>query len=191
MSENTTLPAHAIPGYRAGTWTADPAHSEIAFSARHLMLSRTRGRFTGYTVTIVTAADPADSAVTATIELASLESGNAMRDDHLRSADYLDVETYPTMSYRSTGVRHETGGWFVDGELTLHGHSRPVALAVELLGFGPDPFGGQRAGFSVTAEIDRRDFGIDLNTPMDGGGIAVGNKVSIAMEIEAVLTDPS
>jgi polyisoprenoid-binding protein YceI len=177
----------AIPGYRAGTWTADPTHSEIGFSVRHLMLSKARGRFTRYDVTIVTAENPLDSQLSATIDLASVDTGFEARDNHLRSADYFEVEKYPTMSYRSTGI-HPTGdGWVVEGELTLHGVSRPVPLAVEANGFSPDPFGGQRAGFSATAQISRRDFGIDITVPLEGGGVLVGDKVAISLEIEAVL----
>jgi polyisoprenoid-binding protein YceI len=177
----------AIPGYLIGTWKADPVHSEVAFSVRHLMVSKTRGRFTSYDATLVTGEDPLDSTVTATIDLASIHTGFELRDNHLRSADYFEIEKYPTMSYRSTGVRQIDDGWAVDGELTLHGITRQVPMALEVNGFGPDPFGGQRAGFSATAQINRRDFGIDLTTPLDGGGVAVGDKVSISLEIEAVL----
>ncbi|HEU5333605.1 MAG TPA: YceI family protein [Actinocrinis sp.] len=176
-----------IPGYIAGTWKADPAHSEVAFSVRHLMITTTRGRFTAYDVTIVTGDDPLDSCVTASIDLASIDTGLALRDDHLRSADYLEAEKYPTMAYRSTGSRRTADGWAVDGDLTLHGVTRPVRLAVEVNGFAPDGFGGQRAGFSATAQISRREFGIDLTVPMDAGGVAVGDKVSISLEIQAVL----
>ncbi|HEY2173411.1 MAG TPA: YceI family protein [Mycobacteriales bacterium] len=177
----------AIPGYLIGTWKADPVHSEVAFSVRHLMVSKTRGRFTSYDVTLVTGEDPLDSTVTATIDLVSIDTGFEQRDNHLRSADYFEIEKYPTMSYRSIGVRQSDDGWTVDGELTLHGITRQVPMALEVNGFGPDPFGGQRAGFSATAQINRRDFGIDLTTPLDGGGVAVGDKVSISLEIEAVL----
>jgi polyisoprenoid-binding protein YceI len=176
----------AIPGYLVGTWKADPAHSEIAFSVRHLMLAKVRGRFTSFDVTIVTSEDPLDSSVAATIDLASVDTGNQPRDDNLRSADYFDVEKYPTMSYRSTGVRRTDDGWVVDGELTVHDVTRQVPLAVEVNGFGPDPWGGQRAGFSATAQINRRDFGIGSVIPLEGGGIAVGEKVSISLEVEAV-----
>ncbi len=184
MKENT---APAIPGHPAGTWKADPAHSEVAFSARHLMLTKVRGRFTRYDVTIVTSEDPLGSSVTATIDLTSIDTGYGPRDEHLRSADYLETEKYPTMSYRSTGVRRTGDGWVIDGELTLHGVTRQVPLALEVNGSGPDPFGGQRAGFSATAQLSRRDFGIDLSIPMDGGGVVVGDKVSISLEIQAVL----
>jgi polyisoprenoid-binding protein YceI len=184
---NTALATVAIPGYLVGAWKADPVHSEIAFSVKHLMVSKARGRFTGYDVTIVTGEDPLDSSLAATIDLASIDTGNEPRDNHLRSADYLEVERYPTMSYRSTGIRRTDDGWVIDGELSLHGVTRQVPLAVEMNGFGPDQFGGQRAGFSAAAQINRRDFGIDLTIPMAGGGVVVGDKVSISLEIEAVL----
>jgi polyisoprenoid-binding protein YceI len=183
-----SAPATAeIPGYLDGTWKADPAHSEIAFAVRHLMISKARGRFTSYDVTIVTGADLLGSSVTATIDLASIDTGHEMRDNHLRSADYLEIDEYPTMNYRSTGIRRTDGGWAIDGELTLHGVTRQVPLAVEAGGFGTDQWGGQRAGFSATAEINRRDFGIDISTPMEAGGVVVGDKVSISLEIQAVL----
>lgn len=177
----------AIPDYLLGTWKADPVHSEIAFSVRHLMVSKARGRFTSFDVTIVTSEDPLSSSVAATIDLASIDTGNEPRDNHLRSADYLEAEKYPTMSYQSTGIRRADDGWVIDGELMLHGVTRQVPLAVEVNGFGPDPFGGQRAGFSATAQINRRDFGIDITVPMDGGGVVVGDKVSISIEIQAIL----
>jgi polyisoprenoid-binding protein YceI len=174
----------AIPGYLAGIWKADPVQSEIGFSVRLLMVGKARGRFTSHDVTIVTGEDPLGSSVAATIGLASIDTGIGRRDNHLRSADFFEVEKYPTMSYRSTGIRRTDDGWVIDGELTLHGVTRRVPLAVEVNGFGPDPFGAQRAGFSATAQINRGDFGIDRWT---GGGVVVGDKVSISLEIEAVL----
>ena len=174
----------AIPGYLAGTWKADPVHSEIAFSIRQVMVSKVRGRFTRYDVTIVTSEDPLGSSVAATIDLASVETGNEKRDDHIRSATFFEVEKYPTVSYRSTGLRRTDDGWVIDGELTLHGRTRRVPLTVAANRFGPDPDGGQRAGFSATAQLNRSDFGIDRWT---GGGAVVSDKVSISLEIEAVL----
>jgi polyisoprenoid-binding protein YceI len=185
MTDNLT--PVTIPGYLAGTWKADPGNSEIAFSVRHFMISKARGRFLDHDVTIVTAEDPLAGSIDASIELASIDTGNELRDRHLRSADYFEVEQYPAMRYRSTGVRPDGGGWVVDGELTLHGVTRQVPLALEVNGFGPDPFGGHRAGFSATAEINRSDFGVDITVPMNGGGVVVGDKVSISLEIQAVL----
>lgn len=178
-----------VEGYLVGTWKADPVHSEIAFSVRHLMVSKARGRFTGYDVTIITSEDPLASSVVASIDLGSIETGNEPRDIHLRSADYFETEKYLTMNYRSTGIRRTDDGWVVDGELTLHGVTREVPLAVEVNGFGPDPFGGHRAGFSATGQISRSDFGVGGTLPMDGGGVMVGDKVSIDMEVQVVLQE--
>jgi polyisoprenoid-binding protein YceI len=151
------------------------------------LISNTRGRFTGYDVTIVTGEDPLRSSVTATIDLATVDTRLKMRDDHLRSPDYLDVEKYPTMTYRSTGIRlADDGDWVIDGELTVHGVTRQVPLALEVYGFGTDPWGGQRAGFSATARISRRDFGIGYRDGADVGGAAVADTVSVSLDIEAV-----
>ncbi len=175
-------------GYQAGTWTIDAAHSDVSFTVRHLMISKVRGHFRSFSGQIVTTPDPIDSSVTATIDLTSLDTNNEERDTHIRSADFFDVVSYPTMSYRSTGIRDDGDSWIVDGDLTLHGVTRPVPLAVEVNGFGRDPFSGAtKAGFSATATINRRDFGIDITLPMDGGGVVVGDKIAITLEIEAVL----
>jgi polyisoprenoid-binding protein YceI len=173
----------AIPGYLAGTWQADRDHSTIEFAIRQLT-GKARGRFTRYDVTIVTGEVLLDSSVTATIDLVSVDTGNQKRDNHLRGPDYLQAEKYPTMGYRSTGLRHSDDGWVVDGDLTLHGIARPVPLAVEASGFTADQFGRQRAAFSATARISRRDFGITI--PMDVGGVVVADKISINLEIQAV-----
>ncbi len=185
--EETMHPAPAtvaIPGYRAGTWNADPARSEISLSARMLLASKVRGRFTRYDVTIVTSEDPLGSSVAATIDLASVNTGNQRRDHHLRSADFFEAEKHPTMSYRSTAIRRTGDGWIIDGELTLHGATRQVPLAVETNRFSRDPGGGQRAAFTATAQISRADFGIDR---WSGGGAIIGGKVQISLTIEAVL----
>lgn len=179
-------PSSPVPGYVAGTWDIDPYHSEVGFIAKHLMVSKVRGRFTEFSGEIVTAADPTESSVTVTIEPASITTGIDQRDDHIRTADFLEVEAHPTMTYRSTGVRQADDGWIVDGELTLRGVSRPVPLTVEPNGFGPHP-AGTVAGFSATAEINRRDFGVSWSATLDGGGVVVGDVITITLEIEAVL----
>lgn len=183
-----TQTVDTIPGYRTGTWTIDTVHSDVSFSVRHMMVSKVRGQFTDFEGEIVTAGTPTDSSVTATIRLESIDTRNEQRDAHIRSKDFFEVETYPTMTYRSTGVADNGNGtWTVNGDLELHGVTKNVPLKLELNGFTADPFGGQRAGFSATAEISRSDFGIDIAMPMDGGGVVVGDKVSISLEIEAVL----
>jgi len=177
----------AIPGYAAGTWTIDPVHSEVGFSVRHMMVSKVRGRFTKFTGELVTAENPLASAVTAEIDLASIETGAEQRDAHLRSPDFFDTENHPLMTYRSTGIRADGDDYIVDGELTLKGVTRSVPLALELNGFGPDAYGGTRAGFTATTEISRSDFGVSWNAAVEGGGVVVSDKVGIHLEIEAVL----
>ncbi len=177
----------SIPGYVAGTWAIDPVHSEVGFSVRHMMVSKVRGRFTTFSGQLVTGADPLGSSVTAEIDLASINTGNEQRDGHIRSADFFEVETYPTMTYRSTGVRLDGGDYVLDGELTLKGVTRSVPLKLELNGFGPDPFGGTRASFTAIGEINRRDFNVNFSAPMETGGAVVADKVTLHLEIEAVL----
>jgi polyisoprenoid-binding protein YceI len=184
----TTTTTTTIPGYVAGTWTIDPVHSEVGFSVRHMMVSKVRGKFTSFSGEIVTGEDPLDSAVSATIDLSSIDTSNPDRDAHIRSADFFETETYQTMSYRSTGVRSDDdGGYVLDGELTLKGVTKPVALQLELGGFGPDAYGGVRAGFTATGEIKRSDFGVDFNAVLETGGVVVADKVSLNLEIQGVL----
>jgi polyisoprenoid-binding protein YceI len=176
-----------IPGYVAGTWDIDSAHSDVSFSVRHLMVSKVRGRFNGVSGRIVTGADVLDSSVTAEIDVTSFDTGNAQRDEHIRSADFLHATQFPTMTYCSTGIRQDGDDLVVDGELTLHGITREVPLTVELTGFGSDPYGGTRAGFSATTKINRKDFGIDTELPLDGGGVVIGDTVQVSLDIQAVL----
>lgn len=178
------------PGYAPGRWAIDVSHSEVGFSVRHLMVSKVRGRFTKFDGEIVLAEDPLASSANVTIDLASIDTSDEGRDAHLRGTDFFDVESHPTMTYRSTGVRPEGDGYVVDGELTLHGVTRPVPLKVEVNGFQPlTPFGDTRVGFSATGELDRKDFGIEFNIPLEGGGVVVGEKVKLALEVEAILQD--
>jgi len=182
-----TVSNTTIAGYRTGTWQIDPVHSDVSFTVRHMMVSKVRGHFTDFEATIVTADVPADSTVTASIKLDSIDTRNEQRDGHIRSADFFDIAEHPTMTYRSTSLVANGDSWTLQGELSLHGVTKSVPLNLQLNGFTADPYGGQRAGFSATAEINRRDFGIDISLPMDGGGVVVGDKISITLEIEAVL----
>ena len=176
-----------IPGYLAGTWTIDPVHSDVAFTARHMMVSKVRGHFTRVEGEIVTGADPLASTVTASIDLDSIDTNNAQRDSDLRAGAFFDVDNHPTWTFRSTAVRADGDDLFVDGELTIKGRTRPVTLELEVGGFGPDGFGGTRAGFSGSTTISRSDFGVDISMPLDGGGVVVGDKVHVTLEIEGVL----
>ncbi|HVH21000.1 MAG TPA: YceI family protein [Pseudonocardia sp.] len=183
----TTATSTQIPGYLTGTWDIDPVHSDVSFTVRHMMVSKVRGHFATFSGEIVTASDAADSSVNVTIDASSIETNNAQRDAHIRSADFFEVEKFRTWTYRSTGVRVDGGDLVVDGELTIKGVTRSVPLTVEVGGFGPDAYGGTRAGFSGTTSINRSDFGVDIQMPLDGGGVVVGEKVQIHLEIEAVL----
>ena len=189
QTPTATIPAAAssATAVPAGTWAIDPTHSEVSFSVRHLMVSRVRGTFTGFSGTITTGETTADAHVEATIDVASVNTRDDRRDAHLRSADFFDVEQFPTMTFRSTGTRADGDAFVVDGDLTLHGVTRPVTLRLELNGVGGDPWGGTRAGFSARTELNRKDFGIDIAMPLEGGGVVVGDKVSVELEIEATL----
>jgi len=176
-----------IPGYVAGTWDIDPVHSEVGFTARHMMVSKVRGRFTQFSGELVTAPDLLQSSVTATIELTSIQTGNEQRDQHIRSADFFEVDKYKTMTYRSTGLRPEGDHYVLDGELTLRNVTKQIQLKLELNGFGPDPYGGTRAGFTATGELNRSDFGVNFNATLETGGVVVSDKIGLQLEIEAVL----
>ena len=188
----TLLDSPAVPSHLSGEWKIDPVHSEVSFTVRHLMVSKVRGSFTDFEGSFVITPDARQSSVEATVVLASIDTGNAGRDDHVRSADFFDVDKYPTLNYRSTGIRADGDGFIVDGDLSLHGVTKQVPLQVEATGFlANTPFGDTRAGFSATAEINRDDFGIDFNSPLEGGGLGLGKKIQIALEIQAILQVPA
>ena len=176
-----------IPGYIAGTWNIDPVHSHIGFMARHLMVSKVRGNFTKFEGQIVTAADPLQSTATATIDTTSFDTSNEQRNGDIKGENFLDVANYPTMTYRSTGIRRDGDDIIADGDLTIRGITHPVALTVEVNGFGPDPYGGTRAGFSATGEINRNDYGITANMVLPTGGVMVSEKIQLTIEVEATL----
>jgi polyisoprenoid-binding protein YceI len=183
----TTATTTRIPGYLPGTWDIDPVHSDVSFTVRHMMVSKVRGRFGSFSGEIVTGSGVADSSVNVTIDAGTIDTNNDQRDAHIRSADFFAVNEHPTWTYRSTGLRVDGDELIVDGELTVKGVTRSVPLTVEVGGFGPDAYGGTRAGFSASASINRSDFGVDIQLPLDGGGVVVGEKVQIHLEIEAVL----
>ena len=176
-----------IPSYTAGTWDIDPVHSEVSFSVRHMMVSKVRGRLGTFSGEIVTAPEFTESVVTATVDASSVDTGNAQRDGHIRTADFFEVENHPTWSFRSAAIRPDGDDYALDGELTIKGVTRPVTFSLEVNGFGPDAYGGTRAGFSATTTINRSDFGVDISMPLDGGGVVVSEKVQITLEIQGVL----
>ena len=181
-----TMRETTIPGYtRPAHGIIDPGAPEVGFTVRHMMVSKVRGKFGTFTGEIVTGASPLDSSMTG--HRSSIDTGNADRDNHIRSADFFEADAHKTMTYRSTGVRVDGEDYILDGELTLKDVTKQVSLRLELGGFGPDAFGGTRAGFTATGEIKRSDFGVDFNAVLETGGVVVGDKVSLLLEIEAVL----
>jgi polyisoprenoid-binding protein YceI len=176
-----------IPGYVAGTWNIDGVHTHVGFVIKHMMVSKVRGRFTAVSGTIVTAPDPLDSTVSVTIEATSIDTANQMRDDHVRSADFFDIENHPTITFTSTGIRPDGADFLIDGDLTIRGITKAVTLTMETPEFGPNGQGGTKAGFSATTEVNRHDFQVSYNGPIPGGGVALGDKVQITLEAEADL----
>lgn len=173
------------------TWNIDRAHTTVEFSVKHMMFTKVRGRFTEVSGTIT--ADPDDpdaSTVEVVIGAASIDTGVADRDDHLRSADFLDVESHPRLTFRSTRVEDaamEEGDEFdVTGNLTIRGTTRAVTLHCRFEGVGKDPWGGERAGFNARTTLDRRDFGLRWNQALEAGGVLVGNEVDIEIDVQAV-----
>jgi polyisoprenoid-binding protein YceI len=179
----TTAPdTTTATGLVAGTWTIDPSHSEVGFTVRHLM-TKVRGLFEAFEGTVTTGESLADTKAEATIDLNSVNTRDAQRDGHLRSADFFDVESSGPMTFVSTSF----DGTTAKGELTIKGVTNVVELDVEFLGTEVDPFGQTKIGFEATTEINRKDFGVDFNIPLDGGKLLVGDKVSISLSIQAVL----
>jgi polyisoprenoid-binding protein YceI len=168
-------------------WNIDPAHSVVELAVKHMMFSTVKGRFRSVAGTVVlNEADLAASSVSAEIEAASIDTGEPTRDNHLRSADFLDVETFPSIAFVSTEVVPRGRGRFVVvGDLTIHGVTREVSLEAELVGTGTDPWGGQRAGFAASTTINRRDFGLTWNQALETGGVLVSDQVKISLEIQA------
>lgn len=177
----TTLP-------KEGVWGIDPAHSAVTFSARHLMAARVRGQFKSFSGEITVADSPETSRVTVSIDAASIDTGTEDRDNHLRSADFLDVENHPTLEFVSTSVRKNGGGYEVDGNLTIHGTTQPVTLEMDYLGLMTDPWGNEKALFAAKTKIDRESFGLTWNAPLEAGGWLVGKTVDIEIEVQASLT---
>jgi polyisoprenoid-binding protein YceI len=182
-----SIAAATIPGYVAGTWTLDPTHSDVTFSVRHLAISKVRGSFEKFDVTVVTAENPLDSTITASIDMASINTNQADRDGHLKTSDFFAIDQFPTMDFVSTGLRIEGDDLFIDGNLTLRGVTKPVTLKGEFGGIMTDGYGQVKAGASASTKIDRTEFGVNWNAALEAGGFTLGNDVSIDLEIQVVL----
>lgn len=185
MSTDTrTAAGSTVPA--AGTYEIDPTHSSVRFQVRHLGLSKVPGSFERFSGTVTVADDPTESSVVVSLEADSFTTGAEDRDGHVKSADFLDVENHPELTYRSTGVRQNGDDWKVDGELTVRDVSVPVTLDVEFEGAGQDPWGNTRIAFSAETEIDREQFGITWNQALETGGFLVGRNVKIFIDVQAV-----
>jgi polyisoprenoid-binding protein YceI len=171
-------------GIVAGTWTIDPSHSEVGFTVRHLM-SKVRGQFETFEGTLTTGETVEETRASATIDLNSVNTRDEQRDAHLRSKDFFGVEEHGPMTFTTTSFDGSTA----TGELTIKGVTRPVDLDVEFLGVDKDPWGGTRIGFEAGTEINRKDWDVDFNIPLDGGKVLIGDKVKITLAVEAVLQE--
>ena len=184
MSATRTVPALELPS--PGVWRVDPGHAEVAFIGRHFGLTRVRGRFTGIDGAVTIADLIANSTVEVSIDMASVNSGDEARDDHLRSADFFDVEHHPSATFRSTEV--EVSGTAADltGDLTIKGITKPVHLAVDYLGNAIDPWGNERAVFSAAGVVNREDWGLTWNMLLETGGVLVSKEIRIEIELELI-----
>jgi polyisoprenoid-binding protein YceI len=184
-SRKTDLP-------EAGIWTIDTAHSSVEFVVRHLMVAKVRGSFTDFSGTIEIGDSPETSSVEVEIQVAGVSTRDAQRDGHLISPDFFDADTHPTISFHSTAVRDQgRNRYAVDGELTLLGTAKPVTLDLTYQGTARDPWGNDKAVFSAEAEVDREQWGLTWNQALEAGGVLVGKKAKIEIEVEAVRSAPS
>jgi polyisoprenoid-binding protein YceI len=183
-----TAPVQAAPPTGAKTqWKLDPTHTAVEFSAKHLMITTVKGRITDIEGSIYTdERDPKNSSVEVTLKATSLDTRTDQRDQHLRSADFLNVEKYPEIKFRSTKIEGDRQEFKLTGDLTIRDVTRPITLDVTFEGRTKDPWGGERVGFSASGKIDRRDFGLTWNQLLETGGVTVGNEIKIGLEVEAV-----
>ena len=179
------MTATATTQLTAGTWAIDPVHSSINFSVRHLMVSKVRGKFDNFSGAIVVAEDGTPS-VNAEIAVDSVNTGNDQRDAHIKSPDFFDVETYPIARFAAATVEPEGDNYVLNGELTLKGVTKPITLELEFNGVNPGMGHGEVAGFEASVALNRKDFGIDIDIPLQTGGAVVGDKVTITIDVEAV-----
>ena len=188
-----TQPAAATTRVVAGTelpapgrWRIDPGHAEVAFIGRHFLLTKIRGRFPGVSGAIEVTEDPSQTTVAVTIDMGSVASGSTARDDHLRSADHFDVARHPTATFTGHAAHWEGTRGQLAGQLTIRGITRPVTLQAEYLGYAADPWGGHRAVFTAEGTLNREDWGLTWNMPLDGGGLLVSKEIQIEINLEAL-----
>lgn len=182
----TTTPETTTTALSQGTWTLDATHSEVGFTVRHAGISKVRGKFTDLEATATIGETLEASSVTATIQAASFDSGDANRDAHVRGADFFDVEQFPTLTFSSTGISGDSGEFKLAGDLTIHGVTKPVVFDTEFNGVAVDPFGATRAGFEAKTVISRKEFGLTWNAALEAGGVLVSDKVTITLDVAFV-----
>ena len=181
MSTNT------LAQLTTGTWNVDPSHSAVTFVARHLMVSKVRGSFNGFSGTITVADDPLQSKVEATVDASTIDTGDANRDGHLQSPDFFDVANFPSWSLVSTGLAAQGGNEYtLTADLTIKGVTKSGSFDLEFEGVATDPWGNTKAGFTAETEISRKEFGLEWNVALEAGGVLVGDKVKIQLDIEAL-----
>lgn len=177
MSTSLSLPA--------GTWNLDPTHTHIGFTVRHMMVAKVRGSFKDFSAEITVGENPLDSKLSAVVQMASIDTGNGDRDGHLRTNDFFSIDEFPTMTLVSTGLADNGGGSYtLNADLTIKGVTQPVSFELEFAGTGQDPWGNTKAGFSLSGTINRKDFGIEWNAPLETGGVLVGEQVKIEIDAE-------
>jgi polyisoprenoid-binding protein YceI len=169
-----------------GTWNVDPMHSTVGFTVRHLMITKVHGTFKEFTGSITVGDDPTKSSVEATVQMASVHTGDEGRDGHLRTGDFFEVEQFPTMTFRSTGITAKGGDYAMAGDLTIKGVTKPVVFDLEFEGVNKDPWGNTKAGFTATTEINRKDWGLEYNAVLESGGVVISEKVKLNLDIQAV-----
>ncbi len=184
MTDTSSTEGRALPA--AGVYTIDPSHSKIEAVARHLMVTKVRGHLAEYEGTVTVAEDPTQSSVELTMQADSITTGAEDRDGHLRSADFLDVENHPTVTFRSTSITQDGASWALKGDLTIIGKTNPVSLELEFLGVVTDPWGNAKSAFSASGEFNRHDFGLSWNVPLDGGGVLVSEVFKLEIEAQLV-----
>lgn len=186
-STSTTPTRASAPA--PGAWKFDPMHSALTITARHLMVTKVRGTFEEMDVEIVVPEDPSQSTVEVVAQAASVTTGVADRDGHLRSPDFLDVENYPTITFRSTGITPDGDGWKLTGDLTIRGVTKPVTFDLSFDGSAQDPYGNTKAAFSAVGDIEREEWGLTWNVPLEGGGVLVSKRFGVEFDIQATLEE--
>ena len=182
-----TTTSDTIPGYAAGTWVLDPAHSELSFSVRHLAISKVKGKFEKFDVTVVTSENPLDTTLTASIDVSSVNTGQKDRDNHLRTSDFFAIDEHPTIDFVSTSVHFDGDEATINGDLTMRGITKPATFTGEFGGVIVNGYGQTVAGASFTTKINRHDFGVSWNAAIEAGGVTLGDTVTITIDAQVAL----